>query len=245
MQAMLFAAGLGTRLRPLTNDRPKALVEVNGQSLLSRNLDKLIAAGFDDIVVNVHYFGEQVMASIEAVPMYAQAVTISDERNEILETGGGLLLMKQHFNQPHFLTHNVDILSDLDLNQGLMNAHQHKTGALASLATRQRETSRYLLFGREDNLLRGWTNVKTGEVRLSRNDIPAQDLVRRAFSGVAAYSNRLFNYMPTGDARPFSIVETWLTAARTEDIYCYPHDQDRWIDVGRVEALAAAEKLFD
>ncbi|PHI21314.1 nucleotidyltransferase [Lewinellaceae bacterium SD302] len=244
MQAMLFAAGLGTRLRPLTNDRPKALVEVNGRSLLYRNLDKLLAEGFDKIVVNVHYFAEEVMAAIEAMPKYKDKVFISDERHKILETGGGLQLARTHFTETAFLTHNVDILSDLQLRKGLMDTHRQRREALATLATRERKTSRYLLFGPEDQILRGWTNLKTGEVRMARHDIPIAKLSRRAFSGIAAYSTRLFDHLPSGPPHPFSVVDAWLSTAATENIYSYPHDQGRWIDVGKMESLRQAELLF-
>lgn len=240
---MLFAAGLGTRLRPLTNDRPKALVEVGGQSLLQRNITKLLDAGCTEIVVNIHYFGEQVLANVEAMPEWKGKVVISDERTKILETGGGLLHARQHFiSEDSFLVHNVDILSDLELSDGLYAAHQQKD-ALLTLATRQRSTSRYLLFGKEDDQLCGWTNIKTGEVKMSRQR-NINELVQRAYSGISAYSSRIFDFMPQNPASRFSVVDTWLEAAKTENIYCYPHDEDRWIDVGRPEMVSAAEALF-
>lgn len=243
MKAMLFAAGLGTRLRPLTNDRPKALVEVSGKSLLHRNIEKLLVEGCTEVIVNIHYFGEQILASVEARPEWKGKVFTSDERSKILETGGGLLHAKSHFiGGSDFLVHNVDILSDLDLRKGLYATHQQRA-ALLTLATRQRDTSRYLLFGQEDNLLCGWTNIKTGEIKLSRNR-PPDTLIKRAYSGISAYSPRIFHFMPQKEGSRFSIVDTWLEAAKTEAIYCYPHDEDRWIDVGRPEKVKEAEDLF-
>lgn len=242
MNAMLFAAGLGTRLRPLTNHRPKALVEVAGQSLLSHNLDKLIEADCEQVVINIHYFGEQILANVEAMPAWRERIIISDERDQILETGGGLLAAKTHLDQGHFLTHNVDILSNLNLRTGLMAQHLEKH-ALVTLATRDRATSRYLLFDKASHLLCGWTNVKTGEVKMARPR-PLEQLSRRAFSGVAAYSPKIFNFLKGRNGEKFSIVDTWLAAAATEEIYSYSHDDDWWIDVGTPEKVAEAEALL-
>lgn len=241
MKAMVFAAGLGTRLRPLTNDRPKALVEVAGQSLLQRNIDKLLAAGCEKVVVNIHYFGEQIMANVEAMPNWKGKIIISDEREKILETGGGLLLAEPHLKDADFLVHNVDILTDLPIKD-LMAKHKQQN-AFLTVATRDRATSRYLLFDKETDILCGWTNIKTGEVKMARART-ADQLVRRAYSGIAAYSSRIFDYLHGRAGEKFSIVDTWLKAAATEDIYSYHQSQGWWIDVGKPEMIAAAERLL-
>lgn len=241
---MLFAAGLGTRLRPLTNDRPKALVEVNGKSLLSWNLEKLLGPeGFQSVIVNVHYFADQIMAHVEARKDLQSKVIFSDERAALLETGGGLLLARPHLGDDDFLVHNVDILSDLPLRDGIMAAHKSRS-ALATLATRQRKTSRYLLFGTEDDLLCGWENVGTGERKMAR-DRPYAQLTRRAFSGISTYSPGIFEYMQLPVGSKFSIIDTLLFAARTEKIYCYPYNEGQWMDVGRPEDVETAANSFN
>lgn len=244
---MIFAAGLGTRLRPLTNIRPKALVEVGGKSLLLHNLEKLEKSGFEEIVVNVHYFATAVMDCIEglaeragAVPEKKSRVFFSDEREKLLETGGGLLKAKHFLQHDPFLVQNVDVLSTLDLAV-FYQAHLAK-GGLGLLAVRQRPSSRSLLFDRESLVLLGWRNNKTGEEKLAR-PCPPQQLVAYAFSGIAVYSPALFNYMAGQEGQKFSIIDTLLLAARDVDIYAYPHDEDKWIDVGRPEAIAAAEAM--
>lgn len=242
MKAMLFAAGLGTRLRPLTNDRPKALVEVAGISLLERNLRKLAAAGFTDIMVNVHYFADMVVDFIEAIQVPAAKLYISDERNQLLETGGGLLKVKDFFADAPFLVHNVDILSDLDL-LALMQQHQDDE-RLATLCVRQRATSRYLLFDRNSQQLVGWKNSKSGELRASR-DFQSKQVTELAFSGIYVLDPAIFNYMEQKNGQKFSIIDTLLAAATTERILAYPHQHSRWIDVGKPSSLALAEQLYD
>lgn len=243
-QAILFAAGRGTRLRPLTNDRPKALVAVAGRSLLQRNLEKLTAAGCERVVVNVHHFAEMIMTSVEAMPELSGKVVFSNEQDRLLETGGGLLRARPLLTAPDFIAHNVDILTDLPLlDSGLLATHR-TNDALVTLATRQRETSRYLLFDPDTHQLYGWTNVKTGEVRMARPGNPDR-LVRRAFSGVAAYSARFFDYLAGREGEAFSVVDTWLTAAATETILAFPYEAGYWIDVGRPEAIPRAERLLE
>ncbi len=278
MKAMLFAAGLGSRLRPLTNDRPKALVEVNGKSLLVHNLTQLLEQGFDEVIINVHYHAEQLMEQATAffqtafpAPVSGQLHTFSpdnrlllanssirarcagasvasarkpffsDERALLLDTGGGLLRAKKFLEEDHFLTHNVDILSSLDI--AAMYRWHLAQGGLATLAVRQRPSSRQLLFETERNTLVAWRHQGSGEQIDACPSNPAARLPY-AFSGIAVYSPRIFEYMLGQEGQPFSIITTLLKAAAHEDIYAYPHDQDRWIDVGRPEDIAAAEKLF-
>lgn len=237
MKAMIFAAGLGTRLRPLTNDKPKALVPVNGTPLLEIAIRRLKYFGYDDILVNVHHFGQQIIDFLEKRQHFGIRITISDEREELLDTGGGLKKAAPFFGDEPFLLYNTDVLSDIDL-QALREAHQQKE-ALATLAVRRRETSRYLLFD-ESLQLCGWKNARTGEVRLSRKPPNTTPL---AFSGIHILSPGIFDFMPASRS-VFSIIDVYLEAARSHPLYGYRHDDTRWLDVGKHPALEQAEALL-
>lgn len=235
MKAMVFAAGLGTRLRPLTEERPKALVDVGGRPLLEIVLRRLQHYGFETVVVNVHHFAEQVKAFLDGLDLGLD-LHLSDESDLLLDTGGGLLRAAPLLADGPFLVHNVDILTDLDL-AALYHAHVNEA-ALATLAVRRRPSSRQLLFN-EDYVLCGWQNTRTGEERYCRRG----EIVNPwAFSGVYVLSPGIFDYMPA-DQPVFSIIDTFLTAGAAEPIYAYPHDQDQWLDVGRPEALERAVEL--
>ncbi len=236
MKSMLFAAGLGTRLRPLTNDRPKAMVEVKGKPLLQWALERLIAAGSNQIIVNVHHYADMIVDFIKSKNSFGVQIEISDEREKVLETGGGLKKAQWFFDDVDpFLVCNVDVLTNMDL-AAFYNNHL-KTNALATLAVRHRATSRYLLFDNKNRLV-GWQNVKTGEVR-SRLDLRKMDLSNLAFSGIHAISPSIFDLMPAEDK--FSIIEVYLKAMEKETILGHPHDDDFWLDVGKPEALETAE----
>lgn len=235
-KAMIFAAGLGTRLRPLTNDRPKAMIEVNGKTLLETNIRKLVHFGFTEIVVNVHHFADLVVHFLKENDFGANII-ISNEQDELLETGGGLKKAADFLQGEPFLVHNVDILTDLDLN-AFYDFHQ-KNKALATLATRERETSRYLLFD-ENQILHGWTNIKAGVVRQKR--ATENDLFFRAFSGIHVIDPLIFElFTRTGK---FSIIDTYLDCAKNHLIQEYRHDSGLWLDVGKLESLKQAEVLF-
>lgn len=240
MKALIFAAGLGTRLRPLTNDRPKALVEVNGVTLLEIAIRRLKVAGCTDIIINIHHFAEQVIDFIEKNDQFGIQIAISDERELLLDTGGGLKKAAWFFDdgQP-FLVCNADVLTDMDL------AHFYQkhleSGAIATLAVRRRTTSRYFLFDEKMRLC-GWQNAKTGEVRLVDGDwmlLPLTPSSPLAFSGIHVISPALFNWMPTTEG-PFSIIDVYLEAAQTGLILGFDHSADEWLDVGKPEALQAA-----
>lgn len=236
MKAMIFAAGLGTRLRPLTNDRPKALVKVGGYPLLEIALRRLLAFGYDEIVVNVHHFAGQIEAFLQKNKNFGATVYISDERSQLLDTGGGLKRAAQWLKGgASFLVHNADVLTDLDLH-AFQRAHE-ASGALATLAVRDRQTSRYLLFD-EAGLLSGWKNAKTGEEKISRQ-MPAATAL--AFSGVQCIHPRLFDYMP--EAEVFSVIDVYLEAARTAKVAGFRHDASQWLDVGTPDALEPAAAL--
>ncbi|CAA6826947.1 MAG: Nucleotidyltransferase-like protein [uncultured Aureispira sp.] len=238
MKAMIFAAGLGTRLRPLTDDRPKALVEVLGKTLLQHAIEHLKRFGITDIVVNIHHFGDKVLDVLEQHQNFACNIIISDERAVLLETGGGLLKAKAHFKGEEALViYNVDVLSNIDLVK--MHRYHQAHQALATLATRSRESSRYLLFNEQQELC-GWTNTNTKAIRHVR---PANSIQQYAFSGIHIINPALLDFI-TQEGK-FSITETYLDLASEHKIIAYPHDQDYWFDVGKPERLAAAASFIE
>jgi NDP-sugar pyrophosphorylase family protein len=248
MKAMIFAAGLGTRLRPLTNDRPKALVEVAGKPMLQRVIERLKAAGVDEVVINIHYFGDKVTEFLEQNDNFGLTVHISDERqwsDEPLETGGGILKARQWLEgDTPFIVHNADILTDLDLSAFYRNHCEH--AALASLLVKERNTQRYILFG-EDNRLHGWTNIATGEVKPKGVDLDLNALSKRAFGGVHIISPEIFPLLEEYAAGrlAFGIIPFYLDACQHYPIYGYePQEAYTWFDIGKPETLKTAEAFF-
>lgn len=237
MKAMVFAAGLGTRLRPYTNDRPKALVEVQGKTLLEIVLRRLQSFGIEEVVVNVHHYADMVEHYLFDKEYFGMRVHISDERKELLDTGGGLLKAKAHLEDAPFIIHNVDILSDLDLKA--LYRHHMCDPSLSTLAVRKRETSRYLEFDQHGRLS-GWVNKRTGDRKISRE---SSEITEWAYSGMAVIDPTLFAYFPK-DKAVFSIIEVWLEAAKHGFIRNFPHDESTWLDVGKPEALERATKEF-
>ncbi|MGB0864069.1 MAG: nucleotidyltransferase family protein [Saprospiraceae bacterium] len=231
MKAMIFAAGLGTRLRPLTNDRPKAMVEINGMPLLEIIIRRLKHFGYREIIVNVHHYSEMIIHFLKEKNHFDIDISVSDETGMVLETGGGLQKASWFFEDGEpFLVHNVDILTDLNYHDLMAFHHQNK--AIATLATRNRTTSRYLLFN--ENVLSGWKNIKTGEVKMSRGVL--EEMKSLAFSGIHIIDPKLFSHFRrTGK---FSIIDTYLDVAKTEKIVGFDHSDGIWLDVGKPEALA-------
>lgn len=243
MKALIFAAGLGTRLRPLTDTRPKALVEVGGKPLLAHTLDRLAKAGFTEVVINVHHFAEQIIEYVETHPVEGMEIRISDERDLLLDTGGGIRQAGTLFTpdgQP-FLIHNVDIFSNLNLTDFY---HRHQANEGATLLVSQRKTSRYLLFHPEDNRLMGWTNVQTGEVKSPYPHLQVEECVMRAFAGIHLFSPALLPLMEPFGKR-FSIIDFYLSVADKAPIIGAPTDDLRLIDVGKPETLAEAERFIN
>lgn len=227
VSAMIFAAGLGTRLYPLTADKPKALVEYRGRPLLDYVIEKVMAAGIRHIVVNVHHFPDLIINYIEQRHYDAQ-IDISDERDLLRDTGGGLKFAEHLFrDSDHILLHNVDILSDLDLRV-LMRTHL-VSDALATLAVRQRETSRYFLFDDEMNL-RGWRNMKTGEEICA---CPSADLRPYAFSGIHIIKRELIEFIRSTDKQ--SITPIYVELAQAHSLKGFLHNEGRWKDMGKIE----------
>ena len=237
MEAMIFAAGLGTRLRPLTNDRPKALVEVCGQTLLQHCITMLESNGANRIVVNVHHFADKMKDYISSLKCNAD-IAISDESNLLLDTGGGLKKAISLFSgKEPIVIANVDILTNINLRQ-MMQQHIDSK-ADATLAIRQRQSSRVLLFDSHMQL-GGWQNVKTNEsIIVSQNT----ELKPFAFSGIHIMSPSLFNKFP--DDEVFPIIPHYLNLAKNYKIIGYQHDSDYWFDAGSVEKIAEAEKFLN
>ncbi len=234
---MIFAAGLGTRLKPWTDKHPKALAVVNGKTLLQRNIEYLQQAGITDIIVNVHHFASQVTDAIAAGRGWGSHITISDETAAILETGGGLKKAAPYFNGgSSFVVMNADVLTDMPLSR--MIEQHRQTGALATLATSDRTSSRYFLFN-EQQLLCGWENVQTGEKKMVRDTATP---VRKAFSGIHVISHRMLALIEqTGK---FSMVDVYLSLAGNNTIMAFDHSGYKFIDVGRPESIVEAETLF-
>lgn len=233
---MILAAGLGTRFKPWTDSHPKALALVNGKSLLQRNIEFFQRAGVDEVVVNVHHFADQIVEAIEKNRGWGSRVVISDERDAVLETGGGLMKAAPFLDDERFVMMNVDILTTLDL-KNMIAAHD-RFMPLATIATTDRKTSRYFLFDHLDNLC-GWKNEKTGEVRMSRE---AGEVRAKAFSGIHVIDPKIFSLVKR--AGKFSMVDVYLELAVSESIRSFDHSGTAFVDVGRPESVEVAEAQF-
>ena len=254
MKAMIFAAGLGTRLKPITDTMPKALVPMCGQPLLYHVITKLVAAGYDDLVVNVHHFPDRIIHYLHSHDFGAR-IAVSDERDFLRETGGGIKFaapLLLDFSTPPpaplemtmdpFLVHNVDIVSNLDLR---WLREQHREGALATLVVSERKTQRYLLFD-DDGRLKGWTNIATGEVRSPYPDIDPDRCRKLAFAGIHLISPAIFDaFDALGFGDRFSIMDFYLKACADYPIYGIVPPDLRLVDVGKKETLSEAERVCE
>ncbi len=238
MKALIFAAGLGTRLKPLTDTMPKALVPINGTPLLELVLRKLIASGFDEIIINVHHFADQIIDFVKQHNSFGVRIEISDERDALLETGGGIKKASWFFDDGKpFLVHNVDILSNIDLKE-LYDYHRSHNG-IATVVVSNRDTARYLLF--DSNLrLNGWTNIKTEEVKSPFETLDVSSCQRLAFSGIHVISPKVFDLM-SGCDRKFSVIDFYLDIAAKETIKGFVPENLTMIDVGKIDSLHDAE----
>lgn len=242
-QAMIFAAGLGTRLKPLTDTMPKALVPVGGRPLLDINIRRLMAQGYDRFVVNIHHFAQQIVDYVNEQD-YAPLVHFSDESAQLLETGGGLKKAASLFrdDQP-ILIHNVDILDNVNYD---WFARQHQTDEDAVLLVSRRKTKRYLLFDNAMHLM-GWKNIETGEIKspyeyVRRTGLSqhGEELNMFAFSGIHSFSPRLFSLMERFPDR-FPIIDFYLSVCHRAPIVGLVKDDLRLMDVGKLETLDQAE----
>lgn len=238
MKAMILAAGIGSRLRPMTDHTPKALVKINGIPLIEIVIRRLMASGYNEMIINLHHLGGQIKDFVVQQNYFGQHIEFSDESDKLLDTGGGLQKASWFFNdgQP-FLVHNVDIITDLDLD-ALRLAHM-KNKALATLAVRHRDTSRYFLFDQEQRL-KGWTNHKTGETKPMGAAL--QNTEEIAFSGVQIVEPEIFQFMKIEGA--YSLTHLYLDLCNTHVIKGYVHNNGYWNDVGKHEELSAAEAWF-
>lgn len=233
---MIFAAGLGTRLFPLTADKPKALVEIQGKPLLAHVIEKLVNAGFSDIVVNVHHFSNLIIDYLKKNDFGANIV-VSDESLQLLDTAGGLKFAEHFFDGVEdILLYNVDILSTIDLKK--FYSFHLKNNALATLAVRDRKTSRYFVFDENDAQLLGWHNKENGEVKKSRDFVHPMEL---AFSGIHIVKRNILDLIPAG--QKISMTPIYLELAKNHKIVAYNHSDDEWCDVGKLEMVYQLNKL--
>ena len=240
MKAFIFAAGLGTRLKPWTDTMPKALVPYSGKPMLGHLADRLKDAGVDEIVVNVHHFAEQIVSYVRSEDDFGIKVQISDESDALLDTGGGLLHARAFLEggtEP-FIAHNVDILSNLDIRA----FYDSGTGdnAVAKLLVSDRDSSRKLLFDKDMRLV-GWKNLKTGQIK----GHPESAAFEYAFAGVHLLSPSIYGAF---DSHPrfsgaFSIIDFYLAICDTHAVYGYLQNGLRVLDIGKPEALAMAGKF--
>ncbi|HOZ50384.1 MAG TPA: nucleotidyltransferase family protein [Chitinophagaceae bacterium] len=237
MKAMILAAGLGTRLKPFTDSHPKALAIVNQKTILSRNIEYLKSFGITDIIINVHHFANQIIDHINENQNFGINITISDETNEVLETGGGLKKAAWFFNdhQP-FVLMNVDILTDMNLGN-MIQYHLDKK-PLATLAVSERTSSRCFLFNKTNELC-GWKNKQTNEEKISK---PNEELIPYSFSGIHIIDPTLLPLIK--QEGKFSLVDVYLDLAKTQTILGYNHTGCHLMDVGKPESIIEAEKIF-
>jgi len=236
---MIFAAGLGTRLKPLTDNLPKALVPIAGKPLLEHVILKLKAAGFNEIIVNVHHFPELIIQFLKQNNNFGMRIEVSDERDELLDTGGGIRNAAWFFDDGKpFLVHNVDILSDVNLTE-LYNQHI-VAEALVTLVVSKRDTYRYLLFDDSKSLC-GWINEKTGETK-PRGITDISSFNKLAFAGIQILSPKVFELMQ--DLKPkFPIMDFYLSNAETQIINGFVPKDFKMMDVGKLDVLDEAERF--
>lgn len=240
-QAMIFAAGMGTRLKPLTDTMPKALVSVGGEPLLRRVIRRLGEAGFERIVINVHHFSEQIIGYLAEHDNFGMDIRISDESRQLLETGGGIRKAWPLFsNDAPVLIHNVDILSNVDLGKFYSQKAEFPVGA--RLLVSERKTKRYLLFD-ETMRLKGWTNIETGEVKSPYKGLEPKECQMFAFSGVHVISPGMFSLMESEPAK-FPIMDFYLKHCDKVRIEGCVKSDLRLMDVGKQETIKEAEAFL-
>lgn len=238
MKALILAAGLGTRLQPITQKIPKALAKVSDFTLLEILTTRLKRFGIEEVIINIHHFADQIIDYVAEHKQFGIDIKFSDERNQLLDTGGGIKHAQWFLDDGNpFLVHNVDVLSSIDINA--FAAYHKKSGFMATLAVRNRNTSRYFLFNDKD-VLCGWKNVNTKK-EIITNQAPV--IFPLAFSGIHIINPEIFNLIDrTGR---FSIVDEYLRLSKDYKIGAYKHDSTQWLDLGSVEKLNQAEIIID
>lgn len=238
MKAMIFAAGIGNRLKPFTDNMPKALVSVGGQPMLGRLIHRLANQGVSSFIVNVHHFATQIVDYLNTAEFKDFKISISDESSKLLDTGGGLFKAAGFFAEgAPFLLYNVDVLSDIDVNE--MLGHHRTEGNLVTLAVSRRASSRQLLLDGQ-NYVKGWQDGKTGQIIRVTGAIGK--LTPLAFSGIHIIDPAIFAF--TRKTKPFPIIELYLRLAENYRIGVYIHEPYNWADMGSPEGLKKAEQLL-
>jgi len=239
MKAFILAAGLGSRLAPLTNQKPKALVAVNGKPMLQNLIESLKSQGFDELLVNVYHFGDLVVDFLKNHDNFGISIAISDERNRLLDTGGAIVKAGWFFkgHEP-VLVHNVDVYADMNFAQLF---HQHNnSNAMVSLVTRNRDSSRKLLFD-DDNFLKGWKHLQNNEIIWVGKPVP--DAVERAYSGIYIASPVYPDLIRQKGS--FSIIPEWLDMAARAGIIGVEHNEGLWFDLGSADKIKDAESKLN
>jgi NDP-sugar pyrophosphorylase family protein len=229
MKAMIMAAGKGTRLGKITEAIPKVLVEINGKSLLRMAAETCTRYGFEDIIVNIHHKADMVEEEVRRLNRLGFRIVVSDERDLLLENGGGLFKARSFFDKNPFLVYNADIITDLDIS--LLYRYHLKKKGLATLAVRDRPGSRFLLADNE-GILRGWRNKLTGEQIIVVNN--TEELTEIGFSSIQIIEPEIFRYMEEGI---YTVVKLYLKLASSHRIYTYRYDDGYWFNVGTPEDL--------
>ena len=229
-KAIILAAGLGARLKPLTDHKPKALLEWEGKPLLEHVIVKLKSSGFTSIIINVHHHASMIMDFVKQKQSFGIGIEFSHEKDELLDTGGGIANASWFFGSESFLVYNVDILSDIDLRAMY---HDHlKRGAMATLAVKERVTTRSLLMNKE-SMLKGWRDNRSGETILIGPS--ADGLVPIAFSAIHIMDPKVFSLFPK--EKRFPLMPFYLDLAKTHPVNLYRHDRDSWADMGKLESF--------
>jgi MurNAc alpha-1-phosphate uridylyltransferase len=246
MRAMILAAGLGTRLKPFSDHHPKALAIVNGKSLLQRNVEYLLSFGISEIIVNVHHFADQIIDAINEHKGWGANITISDETDEVLETGGGLLRAANYFaSEERWLVMNADILTNLDLHKMIAAdeacAQKAEGDLVATLAVTNRASSRNLIFNTSGTLC-GWRNNGTGEEKWANPLRDPNSAVPKAFSGIQIVHASFFAEVQLRGK--FSLIDAYLQLAQHYAIHYFDHSDGILLDVGKPESLEKAATIF-
>ncbi len=233
MKAIIFAAGLGTRIQVISEGKPKALVKINDKTLLQIAIEFLSDNGIEEVIVNIHHQADLMRTYISS-QTFPIPVSISDESDLLLDTGGGLLKARQFFkDKKDFIVYNVDVISNIDL-QKMYKAHK-ESKALATLAVRKRGTSRYLLFNDKNKMI-GWENINTKEQILHTKEVYQQ----LAFSGIHILSTKIFDLLEQENKKVFSITKSYINLSKDYVVKAYIHDKDYWFDVGKPESYKEA-----
>jgi NDP-sugar pyrophosphorylase family protein len=238
-KAIILSAGLGTRLRPVTSDKPKALAKIDGIPLIDYAVMHCKFYGIKDIIINIRHFAEQIVEHVKSRNNYDINIEFSDETTALLETGGGIKKAEWFFGDcKNVLAYNVDILTDIDINE-LISFHRSQS-SLATLAVRNRKTSRYLLFDQANRMV-GWKNMATNETLIKA--IPESRIKLLAFSGIQVLSTWIFRFFDNYPDR-FSITDAYIDLCKNRQILGFLHDSSFWMDIGKIDMLAEADRIL-